>query len=170
MNSSPNTVSRRPYCAAILLFSRVVVGVMFGYLGMVKVLDPVAFLKVLREYDITSNFLALNFIAGVLPWLEVLCAICLIAGIGVRGVGALLAVMLVGFTAALISRAIGIQHETGMAICAIEFDCGCGGGPVPLCRKLVENAILFGLCCLVTLGSSHRWCLRSTLLVGGKNR
>ena len=169
MNSGPKMATGRPYYAAILFVSRIVVGVVFGYLGMVKVLDPVAFLKVLREYDITSHFLVLNFIAAVLPWLEVLCAICLIVGIGVRGVGALLSVMLVGFTVALILRAVGIHHETGIAMCAIEFDCGCGGGPVPFCRKLVENVVLLGLCFLVTLGSSHRWCLRSTLLAGREN-
>jgi len=50
---------------------RWLLGGVFLYMGLSKALDPVDFLKLLRQYDLTQSSLLLNSIAAALPWFEV---------------------------------------------------------------------------------------------------
>ncbi len=151
-----------------LLLCRLVLGVMFIKMGASKAADPFEFLKLIREYHLVPEgaATALNLIAVVLPWLEILCGALLIAGVAIRGVSLLLLVMLIGFTAAVALRAIGIHESESIAFCAIKFDCGCGGGPQFICRKLLENAGLALLAALALASRSRRFCLRGDLVSG----
>lgn len=134
----------------IALAARWVLGALFIYMGMHKTLHPVEFLKLVRQYNVTDNYLFLNLVASALPWFEIFCGILLVLGIAVRGTALLLVAMLVPFTILILQRALGIQHERGIPFCAIKFDCGCGGGEVLICRKLLENTLLTaGALCLV---------------------
>ncbi len=121
---------------------RLGLGGIFLYLGVQKAIDPVAFLKVLREYDLTAKPWLLNGVAAFLPWVEVFCGLLLIAGIGVRGTSALLAILLLAFSVIVTDRALAVYETQSLAFCAIQFDCGCGSGAVHVCRKLAENAAL----------------------------
>jgi len=116
----------------------------FIYMGLNKALDPVAFLKLVRQYDLMPYATVLNLIAVVVPWFEVFCGLLLLAGIAVRGSALVLAMMLVAFTGIVLRRAILLhsQMAPGIDFCAIAFDCGCGTGPVLICRKLAENVFL----------------------------
>ena len=49
--------------------------------------------------------------------------------------------------------ALALHAGGAVPFCAIRFDCGCGGGEVAICRKLVENTILFGMAVGVVRGS-----------------
>ena len=60
-------------------------GGMFLYMGMSKAVDPVNFLKLLRQYDLTQSSLILNSLASALPWFEAFCGLLLLTGIAVRG-------------------------------------------------------------------------------------
>src|SRR4051812_33466598 len=53
------------------LAARWILGAVFIYMGIVKVLHPIDFLKLIREYQTFDNHLALNAIAGLLPWFEI---------------------------------------------------------------------------------------------------
>ena len=72
--------------------------------------------------------------------------------------------MLIPFTAVVLQRALALQAASAVPFCAIRFDCGCGAGEVLICHKLVENALLIGLSCLLLAWRSPRWCLRYQLL------
>ncbi|UCD28996.1 MAG: hypothetical protein JSV03_00490 [Planctomycetota bacterium] len=61
-------------------------------------------------------------------------------------------------------RAIGIYQTGGIPFCDIEFDCGCGGGVVNVCRKLPENTFLLLLSIVVLLSRSRRFCLWGDVL------
>jgi len=124
------------------LAARWVLGVLFIYMGLSKVLHPVEFLKLVRQYNVTDQHLLLNLISAGLPWFEIFCGLLLVLGIAVRGAALLLVAMLIPFTALILQRALGIHEAQRIAFCAIKFDCGCGAGEVLICRKLIENTLL----------------------------
>ena len=141
---------RTDYCA---LAGRLILGSVFFYLGLVKAIDPIGFLKLLRQFDVMPGSLALNLIAAILPWLEMLCGLLLLAGVALRGTALLVLLMLAGFTAVIFLRALRIYESGTSAFCAIRFDCGCGAGDILICRKLAENA---GLCVLAWIVLASR--------------
>ncbi|MHC4444871.1 MAG: MauE/DoxX family redox-associated membrane protein [Planctomycetota bacterium] len=129
--------------------------------GMIELSDPIAFLKLIREYETIpdSQYVLLNIIGGVLPWFEVACGLLLIAGVALRGTALILLMMLAGFTVMVTMRAIDIYQTEGLPFCDIEFNCGCGAGVVRICRKLPENTFLLLLSLVVLLSRSRRFCL-----------
>lgn len=133
------------YCGTL---TRCLLGGLFIYMGCSKALHPELFLKLLRQYDLTTQPVVLNTIASCLPWFEVFCGLMLLAGVAVRGTALLLVLMLLPFTAIVLHRALGVASLQHIAFCAVRFDCGCGGGEVLICRKLVENGFLI----LLSLG------------------
>jgi hypothetical protein len=76
-----------------------------------------------------------------------------VAGVAVRGTALVSALLLVAFTALVLQRALVLHAAGGILFCAIRFDCGSGGGELVICRKLLENACLFGLAVGVVRGS-----------------
>lgn len=143
--------------------ARWLVGGYFIYSGLAKALEPTEFLKLLRVYDVTTEPLLLNLVAAGLPWFELFCGLLLVLGVGVRGTALVAVLLLLSFTALVWLRALTIQETTGLAFCAIRFDCGCGTGEVAICRKLVENAVLIGLGFCLLVGRRSRWALRHQL-------
>jgi uncharacterized membrane protein YphA (DoxX/SURF4 family) len=148
-----------PPASRVWWAARWVVGGFFLYSGLAKVMEPAEFLKLLRLYELTSQPVAMNLVAAVLPWFEVFCGLLLVLGIAVRGAALVSVLLLVPFTAVVLHRALGIQEATGLAFCAIRFDCGCGTGEVAICRKLVENAVLLALSVGIVVGRRSRLAL-----------
>jgi Methylamine utilisation protein MauE len=132
-------------------------------MGWSKAMHPEAFLKLIRQYDLTNNSFVLNSIAAGLPWFEIFCGLLLLAGIGARGSALLLLLMLVPFTFIVLRRALAISDMQHIALCAVRFDCGCGSGEVLICRKLVENTLLMLLSGLVLAGFGTRLAVRFSL-------
>src|SRR5689334_21372353 len=132
--------------------ARWVLGLMFIYMGWSKAVHPEAFLKLIRQYDLTNSSFVLNSIAAGLPWFEIFCGILLVAGIGARGSALLVLMMLLPFTLVVLKRALAISDLQHIAFCAVKFDCGCGNGEVLICRKLVENSLLMLLSGIVLAG------------------
>lgn len=147
----------------LVAVARYGLGVLFLYMGLNKALHPVEFLKLLRQYDIIHPYLWLNLVASALPWFEVFCGGLLLVGAGVRGTAVMLLVMLIPFTVVVLLRARAMGEAGGLPFCAIKFDCGCGGGEVLICRKLVENILLIILSAGLIFWRSDRLCLRYAL-------
>ncbi len=163
---APGLLRRLDETGVPLLLARLVVGGMFVWMGFNKIAEPAEFLKLIRLYNIVPEGMPwlLNSMAALLPWLEVFCGLLLLAGIAVRGVFLIVLVLLTVFTAAIISRAMGIYHAGDIAICAIKFDCGCGSGEVYICRKVPENVGLWLLSLIGLVSSSRRFCLWRNLI------
>ena len=102
-------------------------------------------------------------IAAALPWFEVFCGLLLVCGIAVRGAALLSLAMLVPFTWIVLQRALAIREAKAIPLCAVRFDCGCGGGEVFICHKLLENGLLMVASGLLVAGRDRRWCLRHDL-------
>ena len=136
---APPPPSRRVGAELLPLFARCILGAAFLYMGMHKVLDPAEFLRLVRQYDLTNNSFILNSIAAALPWFEVFCGLLLVTGIAVRGAALVTLAMLLPFSVVVLKRAIAMASTQGLAFCAVQFDCGCGGGEIVICHKLIEN-------------------------------
>ena len=110
MQANPNITP------ANLLFtlSRIVLGAVFVYASWDKILDPAAFSRIIANYQIVSYNLG-NLIALFLPWLEVVCGICLITNRFTLGSATITAALMVVFIGAL-----GYNIYRG-----IDVHCGC---------------------------------------------
>lgn len=129
----------------LLLAGRMLLGGVLAYMGLHKAMDPIGFLKLVREYHMVEQAFWLNGIAAVVPWLEVFCGLLLIVGLAVRGTALVTLGMLIAFTALVAWRAVGLQTALQLPFCAVRFDCGCGGGVVWICHKLLENGAMMAL-------------------------
>ena len=145
------------------LAARWFLGGLFVYTGLEKGLDPVSFLKLVRQYDMVHVPFLLNSVAAVLPWFEVFCGALLLTGIAVRGAALTLTCVLIPFTALIWHRALILQAARAIPFCAVKFDCGCGMGEVFICRKLLENAGLILLALWLLSGRGRRLALRYSL-------
>jgi uncharacterized membrane protein YphA (DoxX/SURF4 family) len=162
---APSHHARSPAATLWSAVARVVLGVIYLYLGLSKALDPVDFLKVVREYSVLAPPFLLNLTAIVLPWFEVFCGALLLGGIAVRGAALLSLGMLVPFTGLVLQRALEIHAGGQIPFCAIRFDCGCGAGVVVICHKPLENTVLMALSAWLIVFPGFRWCLRPALMV-----
>jgi uncharacterized membrane protein YphA (DoxX/SURF4 family) len=162
--NSDQTSQVRSVADVSAVLARWLVGAAFLYMGLNKALDPVDFLKLLRQYDLTQSSLLLNSMAAALPWFEVFCGLLLLAGIAVRGTALTLMAMLVPFTWVVLHRALLLQAAQNIPFCAVKFDCGCGTGEEFVCRKLLENFLLILLSGWLLAGHGRQLSLRFNLI------
>lgn len=129
----------RYFKVQIVFFFRLIIGITFIYASWDKIVHPAAFATAIGNYHAVPFGLE-NMIAMVLPWLELLVGICLIAGIMVDGAAIMSVVMMVVFIFA-ISQAMAR---------GIDIDCGCfkvseAGGTKVGFRRLFEDFIYLGM-------------------------
>ncbi len=153
-------ISRLDGTGVPTLLARLVVGGLFIHHGLVKVGDPVKFLKLLKNYDIlpVDPPLILNGVTVALPWIEVVIGLLLVFGIARRGAAVLSLGMLVVFTAAVFWLALDYQAtHPEIAFTKIKLDCGCGGGPINVVLKMAENVGLMLASGWLMLSKSQRF-------------
>jgi len=148
------------------VFARFVLAAAFLYMGMHKVLAPSEFLSLVRQYNLTNNHLLLNSIAAALPWFEVFCGLLLLTGVAVRGAALVVLGMLLPFSIVVFKRALVMASAKGLAFCAVQFDCGCGGGEIIICHKLIENGGLMLIAAWLMFSRQQRFSLRYSLFGG----
>ena len=158
MNPAPTRLNKSGY---LFLIARIILGAVFIYLGAVKAADTVEFLKLIRQFEMIEKPLLLNLLAAVLPWLEIMCGLLVIAGFRLRAATLLILIMLAAFTAVVAVRALDMAHAGSVPFCSISFDCGCGSGEVLICRKLLENSALLALAIAVLVTKDPKFCLFS---------
>lgn len=161
----PGLFTRLDGTGVPLLLARLVVGGLFLKMGLAKLEDPVAFLKLVRQYDLipASQPTLLNAVAIIVPWLEVWLGGLMILGVALNGSFLLSSALLIVFTAAVAQRALGLAADQAIPFCEVAFDCGCGGGVVRACAKLPENLGLLLLSVWGVFTRSERLCLRARL-------
>lgn len=93
---------------------RTVLGIMFLYAGMTKIIDPAGFSLTVYNYHILPPSLV-NITAIILPWIEVLAGTCLVLGLWIPGGALIVGVLLFIFTIAL-----GFNLARGL-----DIACGC---------------------------------------------
>lgn len=106
-------ISRFLQQPSILFISRIILGALFIYASIDKIMHPLAFAQVIHHYRLTPPDL-INFFAVIFPWMEFLGGLLLITGYRARGSSLLISVLLVFFGAVLtITAARGINVACG---------------------------------------------------------
>jgi putative oxidoreductase len=94
----------------------IIIGGLFIYAGIVKIIDPVEFARDIDNYKMLPWRLGI-FLALYLPWLEIFCGLALITRLLYRaGVFIVTALMTVFIVASIIAKARGL-----------DVSCGCFG-------------------------------------------
>ena len=109
-NKIVNILSSLP----VQMLCRIVLGGVFIYASIDKILHPHAFAKIIHNYRLVPDILV-TFPAIVLPWLEMISGLFLVAGIFRRASALVLSALL-----SMFAVAITINLVRG-----ITFDCGC---------------------------------------------
>lgn len=118
-----------------LFASRLVVGGVFIWAGLLKIFNPQGFAQSIANYRIFPHGMAL-FLALVLPWVEVIGGAFLIIGIFRSASALLLSGLLTAFLV-LLSATI---------LRGLDIDCGCFGslsGKVDYKLILADSLLLF---------------------------
>ncbi|MBN2244679.1 MAG: DoxX family membrane protein [Candidatus Aminicenantes bacterium] len=100
----------------LLFFFRLVVGGVFIWAGLLKIMDPLDFAQSIANYRAFPRLLSF-FLALILPWIEVFCGLFVISGLFKRS-GALVLSVMTGCFLLLITVTI---------FRGIDIDCGCFG-------------------------------------------
>lgn len=87
------------------IFARIFMGAVFLYASYDKILHPQAFAEAVYNYQILPDA-AINAAALVLPWVEMVAGLCLIAGLWLPGAALVCALLMIVFTAALVFNQI----------------------------------------------------------------
>jgi len=130
-----------------LVLFRLVLGGLFIYAGVVKVLDPLGFAQDIRNYRLVGQ--SLSFIAAVvLPWLEILAGVALAAGIWKRASALIISGLLVFF---IVLTLVTIVR-------GLDVDCGCFGA---LSRKsglgvILEDALMLFMSLAILFSPAKR--------------
>ena len=96
------------------IFARMALGFVFLFAAWDKIVDPLAFAKIIRNYQILPEMFV-GGVAQVLPWIEVVVGMCLITGLFSRGAGFSATLMMAVFLAAM----AWATHK------GISTQCGC---------------------------------------------
>lgn len=99
-----------------LIAVRLVLGLVFLYASYEKILYPLDFAQTVNNYRILPSW-AVNFVALVVPWLEVVLGVCLMAGLCLPGALTTATGLLFVFSASLVFNLIR----------GVDVDCGCFG-------------------------------------------
>ena len=124
----------------ILLLIRFLLGVIFIYASLDKIIDPGEFARAIGNYHIIPFGLE-NLIALVIPWLELFIGIGLISGIMVDGASAISGGLMAIFILLILQATLR----------GFNIECGCGlkEGEMVGWSKILENIIFLGASFLV---------------------
>jgi uncharacterized membrane protein YphA (DoxX/SURF4 family) len=136
-----------------------VVGGIFLYASFDKILHPREFARIVYQYQVigpsqTIGFLPANALAVVLPWVEVLCGICLVTGFWRRE-----AAVVTGLMLAVFILAVGIALGQGIDL----ENCGCfkvttpGGGRAAGIKLILGDAALLVAAGLLAFVRPRPW-------------
>lgn len=141
---------------SVMLSARLLLGAVFVFASIDKIADPNAFAISISYYRLVGEPLTL-LIATILPWVELLAGLFLLFGIMIRGSSLLIVLMLVIFTAGVIS---GIARD-------LDIACGCFSRDPYVDRigwkKVMENVGLMILALIALMSQSRRFTVAEPL-------
>ena len=130
----------------LLILFRTILGLVFIYSGFVKIIDTSGFSNSIYNYKLMPDLL-INYLAIVLPWIELITGLLLILGITIKESALIINSLLIVFITAIV-----INLFRGL-----DINCGCfgtGNGTKIGLAKLIENSILLFMGILLMLFDS----------------
>jgi uncharacterized membrane protein YphA (DoxX/SURF4 family) len=98
----------------LVLLTRIFIGTMFVVASVDKIADANAFAVSIANYKLSPDALSMT-VATVMPWVELISGLGILFGVVLRGSSLLAALMLVVFTAGVISALLR----------GLDISCGC---------------------------------------------
>jgi putative oxidoreductase len=132
----------------LLFVSRIILGVVFIIASIEKIAEPELFASSVQAYRMLPVFL-INIFALLIPWLELVSGILLLAGLKLRASSAILLLLLGVFVVAILSAMFR----------GLSIDCGCFGSMVasPVgWNRVLEDVGLMLLCVHLLFFSEHK--------------
>ena len=136
----------------VILLSRFVLGVIFIYASIDKIIDPISFSSTIDNYHISPYSLN-NIAALVIPWLELIIGTFLIFGIFING-SSFIAILLLLLFIFILTQAL---------LRGINVDCGCfdlnadtledSQLRIKMIRRILEDILFLGLAFIINKGS-----------------
>lgn len=140
----------------LAVLTRAFLGALFIVISIEKIADTAAFTNSIANYKILSPFLA-SLVATILPWVELLCGLCILFGILRRGSSLLVALMLFVFTVAIIAALLW----------GLDISCGCFTQDPQASKigwvKVAQNLSLFFLGIFLFYSNSSKLSLENFL-------
>lgn len=132
----------------LFIIVRMVLGAVFIYASWDKIFQPAEFAQAVANYQILPQALV-NPVAWTLPWLEMVCGVCLLIGWITRGSALIIAGLMVIFMTTL-----GYSLVRGL-----DIQCGCFSlspeTSVPLYIDILRDGLLLAMA-ILTLGRPRR--------------
>jgi putative oxidoreductase len=128
----------------ITLVFRLVIGIIFLYAGIMKIIDPAGFAQALYNYRLLPGW-AINPLAITLPWVECVAGASLLLGIWTLGGGAVASMLFAIFAAAL-----GINLIRGLDISCGCFSAETAASPITW-LTVVRDLLLLGMSVAIVL-------------------
>jgi uncharacterized membrane protein YphA (DoxX/SURF4 family) len=118
----------------IFLAFRLLIGGLFLWAAVPKIFAPFDFAVAIYNYRLFPGPL-IGLASAILPWVEAIAGLCLLAGFHTKGASAITSLLLLVFTGLIIISAVR----------GLDIDCGCFGGverKVGL-QAILEDGLLF---------------------------
>ena len=136
----------------VILLSRFVLGIIFIYASIDKIIDPISFSSTIDNYHISPYSLN-NIAALVIPWLELIIGVFLICGIFING-SSFIAILLLLFFIFILTQAL---------LRGINVDCGCfdlnadtledSQLRIKMIRRILEDILFLVLAFIINKGN-----------------
>lgn len=127
----------------------IILGLVFIYASVDKILDPVAFAGIIKNYRLLPEIF-IGPVAFFLPWLEFVCGAMLICNVFTREVTAVLSIMLLVFISALSANLYR----------GIDVACGCFSTDAVHSSGMVEviirDVILLGIAAFCFMSGNEK--------------
>lgn len=136
----------------VLLFCRIIVGLMFIVVGVGKIAHPEDFAREIANYQILPNIF-INAVAIFVPWIEFFAGTLLLFGIQMKASSLVIGAMTIVFTTAvIIAIAKGLNIECG---CYSNIASQQVGFP-----KVLENIGLLILTAIIMISDNKKLSLK----------
>ncbi len=139
-----STASKPPAAlGGLVLVLRLVLGGLFIFAAVMKLSSPAAFAMAIAAFKVipahADHLTKLS--AYAVPWIELVCGLCLLAGAWTRAAALVISTLLVAFIAMILSTMIREMDVTCSCFGKFEIPCE---GPVGWCH-VVRNAVLLAI-------------------------
>jgi len=126
----------------IFLVFRLLIGAIFLWAGMEKILSPFDFSVSIYNYRLFPEPV-IGLAAALMPWVEAIAGLCLLTGFNTKGASAITSLLLLVFVGLIIISAVQ----------GLDIDCGCFGAierKVGI-QSILEDFLLFIISATVLL-------------------
>jgi len=140
----------------LVLLTRVFLGLMFVVVSLEKIVEPAAFAQSIANYNIFSFPISL-VLATIVPWLELVCGLCILFGLFLRGSSLLLSILVGVFTLAILSALLR----------GLDIACGCFTQDPTVGKigwmKVLQNLTLLALALFLYFSASVKFSVETYL-------